>query len=190
MNTVRGVKNLFLSILFCFGYLTLVGPPRAITMKKKLGKNISLELFGKPLWEVLIIELGIRGSMFIMLAVSLELMLGDDVFKEVYGDEILVGLMVCGILHISAYYLGLVLIAPKNKNLGMRIYRLGRNFAYALFMGILSVSCVLFYQYVNQIIIVKNEISTIFVNIFLIFLFIGIIEAILKANKNASTIDI
>jgi hypothetical protein len=36
----------------------------------------------------------------------------------------------------------------------------------------------------------KNEITTIFVNIFLIFLFIGIIEAILKANKNASTIDI
>ena len=90
----------------------------------------------------------------------------------------------------KAYYLGLVLIAPKNKNLGMRIYRLGRNFAYALFMGILSVSCVLFYQYVNQIIIVKNEIYTIFVNIFWIFLFIGIIEAILKANKNASTIDI
>ncbi len=190
MNTVRGVKNLFLSILFCFGYLTLVGPPRAITMKKKLGKNISLELFGKPLWEVLIIELGIRGSMFIMLAVSLELMLGDDVFKEVYGDEILVGLMVCGILHISAYYLGLVIIAPKNKNLGMRFYRLGRNLAYAIFMGILSVVCILFYQYVNQIKIVKGDITIIFENIFFIFVLIGVIEAILKANKKASTIDL
>jgi len=190
MNKIKENKDFFLKILFCLGYLSLVGPPRAIQMKKKFEKKTTGELFGEPILVVLIVELAMRGSMFILLAVSLEFLLGRDVFETVYGDDILVSLMVCGLLHVLAYYIGLVIITPKNNNFGMRFYRLGRNLAYALFMGILSASCVLFYQYVNQIRIVKGDISIIFENIFFIFVLIGIIEAILKANKKASTIDL
>jgi len=190
MNKIKSYKDLFLSILFCLGYLTLVGPPRAIPMKKKLEKKTTGELFGEPIWVVVIVELAMRGSIFILLAVSVELLLGNDMFETVYGDDILVGLMVCGVLHILAYYIGLVIITPKNKNLGMIFYRLGRNIVYSLLMGILSASCVLFYQYVNQIKSTKGDIGIIFENIFFIFLVIGIIESLLKANKKASTIDL
>ena len=190
MNIIKDNKDFFLKLLFCLGYLTLVGPPRAIPMKKKLEKKTTGELFGEPILVVLIVELAIRVSMFIMLAVSMELLLGNDVFEVVYGDEMLVGLMACGMLHVIAYYIGLVIITPKNKNLGMMFYRLGRNVAYSLFMGILSVSCVLFYKYANQIKIIKSDITIIYEDIFFIFVLIGVIEAILKVNKKASTIDL
>jgi hypothetical protein len=190
MNKIKGNKEMFLSILFYLGYFTLVGPPRAISMKKKLEKKATGELFGEPIWVVLIVELAMRGSMFILLAVGLELLLGNDVFETVYGDEILVGLMFCGLLHVLSYYIGLLIIAQNNKNLGIMFYRLGRNLAYAIFVGILSVTCILFYQYVNQIKIIKGDIAIIFENIFFIFVLIGVIEAILKVNKKASTIDL
>ncbi len=190
MDKTKGNTDFFLLLLFCLGYLILVGPPRAIKMKKNSDNNNSWELLGKPVWLVLIVELAIRVSMFIMLAVSIELLVGNEVFEVVYGDEILVGLMACGMLHVLAYYIGLIIITPKNKNFGMIFYRLGRNVAYSFFMGLLSVSCVLFYQYANEIKIIKSEITIIFENIFLVFILIGIIEAIFKANKKASTIDI
>ena len=53
------------------------------------------------------------------MAVSFELLLGNDVFETLYGDEVLVGLMFCGVLHVSAYYIGLVIIYPNNKNKDM-----------------------------------------------------------------------
>jgi len=190
IHIIKGSKDFFLLVLFCLGYLILVGPPRAISMKKKLEQRENSELFGKPIWVVLIAELAMRGSVFIILAVSFELLLGNDVFETLYGDEVLVGLMFCGVLHVSAYYIGLVIIYPNNKNLGIMFYRLGRNLAYAIFVGILSVTCILFYQYANQIKIIKGDIAIIFDNIFFIFVLIGVIEAILKVNKKASTIDL
>jgi len=190
MTKITGNKEFFLLLLFCLGYFTLVGPPRAILMKKRLERSATGELYGEPIWVVLIVELAIRGSMFILLAVGFELLLGNEVFETVYGDEILVGIMVCGIVHVLAYYIGLVIIATKNKNIGMIFYRLGRNVAYSLFMGLLSVSGVLFYQYVNQIKIIKVDIVMILEIIFVIFIIIGVIETILKASKTASTIEL
>ncbi len=190
MNQINQNKKFFLSLLFFLGYLSLVGPPRAISMKKSLEKDPSNELYGQPVWVVVIVELAIRGGIFIVLATGIEFLLGNEVFETVYGDEILIGLMLCGVVHVLAYYFGLIIIAPKSKNIGMTFYRLGRNVAYSLFIGILSVSGFLFYQYVNNIKIVRVDVFMMLENIFILFVLIGIIETILKVSKTASTIDL
>ena len=190
MTKITGNKEFFLLLLFCLGYLTLVGPPRAISMKKKIERKSNSELYGEPLCNVLIVELALRGSIFILMAVGVESLVGNEVFEKLYGDETLVGLMICGLIHIISYYIGLVVIAPRDNKTGMLLYRLGRNGSYSLFMGILSVCFVLFYQYVNQIKIIKTDIVVVLISISIIFLIIGIIESILKVNKIPSTIDL
>mgnify|MGYP005630230359 FL=1 len=173
--------------LFYIGYVTLLGPPRAISMFTSRSEH---ELLNKPLWVTCIAELSFRGCLFIVLGFTMELLLGDVVFVKLHGNDFLIFLLAIGLLHMLSYYIGVGIIAPTNLKLGMFLYRLGRNEAYALVCALVVVLCVLFYQHIHQIklfsgtLVEKCALIT-----FLIFSLIGFFEAIFTKRNVASTLN-
>ena len=182
-------KELLIIAMNCLGYFTLVGPPRAIAMQKNLKKH-EVELFGKPLWVVFIAELSLRGSLFVFFGFVFELIIGDVFFEKLHGNFLLVGLFAGGVLHMLAYYVGVGIVAPNKRRLGMVIYRLGRNVTYAIVLSFCYIVCILFYQYLNQVKLFSGlMIDNGFIIAFLIFSILGVFEAIYARNNIASTLD-
>ena len=175
--------------LFYLGYITFVGPPRAIAIRRNCNR-FEIELFGKPLWIIVIYELSFRGRGFVIFGFLLELLIGDVISEQLHGDIFLVTLLLIGILHMAAYYMGIGIITPKDQVLGMLVYRVGRNIAYALLCALFVAPCILFYQYLHHIKLFSGsllEISTTMT--FSMFSVIGIVEAIYTRKRIASTID-
>lgn len=182
-------KELLIIAIYCLGYFTLVGPPRAITMQEKLEKH-EVELFGKPLWVVFIAELSLRGSLFVLFGFVLELIIGDALFEKLHGNLMLMGLFCGGGLHMFVYYIGIGVVAPKKRRLGMIIYRLGRNISYSIVCTYFYIVGILFYQYLNQVrlfsgLIIENS----FIFVFFIFTVLGFLEAVYVKENVTSMLD-
>jgi|SaaInlStandDraft_6_1057023.scaffolds.fasta_scaffold119404_1 hypothetical protein len=174
--------------LFYLGYITLMGPPRASYMHS-YSTNIGAELYSSPLWVVLMVETAVRGAFFIMLGYLVESIVGVVLFAKFHGDNFLKSLMVLGGIHVLAYFIGIGIIAQRERMLGMFIYRIGRNFSYAFVVALFSELSILTYQYVNDIKLFSGSfVEQGFMFTLEFFIILGSLEAFYRRNRDASTL--
>lgn len=142
----------FWQILYAIGYITLIGPPRAIHIKHSADANDS-ELAGKPLWFVIGVEYLFRAGFFLIIATLTESTLGDTAFERYQFDILFVVLIVAGGLHCLAY---LVCFSnPSSLQRAERIYRFARNVCYSVvpaccFAGIVNAIYLYNPQWIEQ----------------------------------------
>lgn len=183
-------KNLNYSIyhsigqfLYLLGYVSLIGPSRIIEIQNqaRVEKN---ELTDGSLFYILVSETAVRAGLFLLIAGLVEISLGDKLFEMYQLDYLFALLILAGIVHVLAYYVGIVFFAPKYFRAAMIIYRLGRNLAYALLPAILAVGIVLLLQDQEQIELFSGElIKQSFIYSYILFSVIGMLESILKTGK-------
>lgn len=116
--------------LTILGYITLVGPPRAVLIKANATREKG-ELYRLPLFWVIAIEFLIRLGLFIVLGSGTEAALGDSLFERYQIDVLLAALLVAGGLHTAVYTLCFCFLGAHFER-ATKIYRAGRNMAYAI----------------------------------------------------------
>jgi hypothetical protein len=170
------------TILFFVGYISLIGPPRAIELKTYADRNQD-ELAGKPLYIVMLVEFILRGGLILLLAVVIESLLGDQRY-ELYRLDIFLGaLILSGTCHSFFYYLAFDVLR-KERQFSTRVYRLGRNFSYAVIPAFLSAAIVLAWQNYNQKIPFEGGlVEKAFIITWAVFLLAGLIEAMLAKRQ-------
>ncbi|MFK5986732.1 MAG: hypothetical protein QM479_15095 [Pseudomonadota bacterium] len=175
---------------YALGYISLLGPPRSIEIKNQSAKNYS-ELSLSPLAFILVAETAMRASLFLIIGVSLEYFMGDA-FYELYQLDFVLGcFIVMGLIHISFYYLGIILFLPKNYALGMRLYRLGRNITYAILPAFFAAIIALLIQNLDQIEpFTDNFVEYSFAIVFFVFSVLGIVESITQKGTASCLGDI
>lgn len=185
MNKIvnRSITTFISQLLYILGYVCLIGPSRMIEIQNqaRVEKN---ELSGEGLMYILISETAVRSGLFLLTAGLIEIYLGDEVF-EMYRLDYLFGLLiVAGIIHVLAYYVGIILLAPEYFKTAMVVYRLGRNLAYALLPAVFVVGIGLFVQEQEQIELFSGElIKQSFFYSYILFAVIGTLESIIKKGK-------
>ncbi|TNG00659.1 MAG: hypothetical protein EP297_03450 [Gammaproteobacteria bacterium] len=169
------------NILFFVGYISLVGPPRAIELKAYADRKQD-ELAGKPLYIVMLVEFILRGGLILLLAVTIESLLGDQQY-ELYRLDIFLGaLIVSGACHSCAYYLAFGVLRKKRRS--NRVYRFGRNFSYAVIPAFFSAGIVLAWQNFNQKIPFEGGlVEKAFIITWAVFLLAGLIEATIAKRQ-------
>lgn len=170
-------------LLYWLGYISLIGPSRAIEIKNKSAVAKG-ELADFPLFFVLVSETAVRAGLFLIIGRSIELLMSDSLFEMYHLDYFLGILMLAGCVHLIAYYVGLVVISPGNFNYGMKFYRLGRNLAYAVLPAIVTEIAVLLLQCYQQIELFSGtQAQFSFYFVYFLFVLIGVIEAFLMPGK-------
>lgn len=117
-------------LLYVLGYVSLIGPPRAVHIKASAVEKGG-ELADQPLWVVVVAELIVRGGLFIMLGALVESTIGKAFYETYRMDLFLGALILCGLVHTTAYTLCFVLFR-ENIALSQRIYRFVRNMCYSV----------------------------------------------------------
>jgi len=169
------------NILFIIGYISLIGPSRGIELKSHSEKKQD-ELDGQPLSVVILVEFILRGCLILLLAASIESLLGDQRYELYQLDMFLGALIVSGACHSFFYYLAFDVL--KKKKHANRIYRLGRNFSYAVIPAFLSVGIILAWQNLNQKILFEGDlIQKAFIITWALFLLAGLIEAMIAKRQ-------
>jgi hypothetical protein len=169
------------SLLFIIGYLSLVGPPRAAEIKIAADKNKD-ELAGKPFWVVLVVEFIFRSGLFLGLAVMLQSFIGDRNYELYQVDLFLGALIVAGLVHSGFYFLAFR--RYQSASGCERIYRLGRNFAYAMIPGFIAAGLVLLWQDLNMVeLYSQNLVPKVFLATTAVFLLAGLLEGLLARRK-------
>lgn len=126
------MKNL-LQMFYWLCYLAFVAPPRALAIKEKADRNNS-ELSGRSVLSVSTIEITIRIGLILLLATSIESILGDKLYESLLFDKLFLLLLVTGILHSGIYILCFNLVDIKNST--HHIYRIGRNICYTVLVAV------------------------------------------------------
>jgi len=122
-------------ILFVLGYITFVGPPRALEMSQSENRHAG-ELAGKPIWIALLAEAMLRGVTLVLLAVVAETVLGNFWYNWLHIDLMIGVIIMAGSGHMIAYYLFLLYPNSRAQAPRHRAYRLVRNLCYALLPGL------------------------------------------------------
>lgn len=171
------------SLLYWLGYVSLIGPSRGIEIKSNADKTKG-ELSGLPIYWVLLSETAIRSGIFLIIGLSIEVLMSEQFF-ELFRVDYLLGLfMLAGFIHLVAYYVGLVILLPKDFSIGMKVYRLGRNTAYAVLPAVWAAIVALFFQIYEQIELYSgNQVQLSFYLVYLLFIIIGIVEALSMQGK-------
>ncbi|MGB0465971.1 MAG: hypothetical protein ACPGF7_00400 [Pontibacterium sp.] len=173
----------FNQVLFLLGYALLIEPPRAIDLQAEEHRTHG-ELDGKPLIVVLGIELLIRGGILLFIAVLCEEVLGKA-FYDLYRLDLVMGvLLLSGIAHSLFYYIFLGCLRERFGEAAIRLYRVGRNLAYALLPGFMTAIPVLIWQAHNQLVPFSGDLveKTYLVTLALM-VFAGLIEAFIVHRK-------
>ncbi len=169
-------------ILFVIGYVSLIGPSRAVEIKKRADRNLT-ELYGIYYFHILIYETALRLSLFLISVFLVEYFMDDDFFSLFRMDLFFFWLLGAGFMHQAFYYIGVIYL----KKNGMRVYRLGRNLSYAVLPAILSALGVLMIQSYNQIELFSGlmvvEVSGL---VYILFSLLGIIEAFVQKGAAIS----
>lgn len=164
--------------LFLMGYVLLIGPPRAVEISSH-ANAIGDELQGKPIWVVILTEFIFRSGIFLVVAASIESFLGDQLYEQYRLDLFLGSLIFAGLIHTFAYYASYCLIKSSGHSLS-RIYRLGRNFAYATVPAFLAAGLVVIWQDANDIELFSGDyLDQVFLGTWIIFVILGLFEALL-----------
>jgi len=126
------MKNL-LQIFYWLCYLAFIAPPRALAIKDKADRNNS-ELSGHSVLRVSFIEITIRFGLILLIATSIESILGDKLYESLLFDTLFLTLLVTGIIHSGIYLLCFDRLEIKKLN--QNIYRIGRNICYTVLVAI------------------------------------------------------
>lgn len=170
------------TVFFTLGYITLLGPSQAKNFQKQKNTT-SNELSRQPLYIILLVETIIRISLFLILMVSIEELIGDTLFEQLRLDQIALLMGCFGLLHIFSYFVAVIILDVQTR-LACLIYRLGRNITYALLPAIFSIGIALLIQYKQQIPLYSgNMIVEYFSIVFSLGILIGIIHSILMQTK-------
>jgi|GEM_PF-1427332 len=180
LNFIKFPGLLFNLIKFS-GYILLIGPPKALEIQIQANKTEG-ELSGRSLLVVLLSETALRASAFLLVGFSIEQLLGNESYEKYRIDYLFFWLIVAGAMHIVGYYLDKGIFTNTNQRLGILLYRIGRNFAYAIIPTIFAVLCALYYQFSQQLELFSGIlVHIVFFVTYLIFILLGIQEAILSS---------
>ncbi len=169
--------TLALNLLFIIGYVLLVGPPRAVEISAN-AKDSDDELHAKPIWMVILAEFILRSGIFLVIAASIEAVLGDYLYELYHLDLFLGSLILAGIIHTFSYYASYCFMGSKGHSMS-RFYRLGRNFAYAIVPAFVAAGLVLVYQDINDLQYFDyQQVEIIFFITWAFFVFLGLFEAL------------
>jgi len=174
--------QLILKILYVIGYVFLVGPPRAMQMLESANQEGG-ELAGQPLWKVAIVEYIIRGGLFLVAAVLIEETVGDVYFEMYKIDFFFAALIIAGGVHALFYLMafGWQVAGGANRS---RLYRFGRNFAYAVVPAFPAAGLALFWQQFNQQELFSGQlVNQVFLATWGVFILAGLIEALLVSRQ-------
>jgi hypothetical protein len=167
-----------LNTLFLIGYVLLVGPPRAVEISN-YANDAGDELRGKPIWVVILTEFVFRSGIFLIFAASIESLLGDQRYEQYQLDLFLGSLIFAGLIHTFSYYASYCLTYSSGHSLS-RVYRLGRNFAYAILPAFMAAVVVLTWQDINDIELFSGGyIERVFFVTWCSFVILGLFEALL-----------
>lgn len=126
------MQNL-LQIFYWLCYLVFIAPPRALAIKEKADRNNS-ELSGLSVISVTLIEITIRFGLILLLATTIESILGDELYESLLFDRFFLTLLVTGILHSAIYLLCFDRFEIKDST--HHIYRIGRNICYTILVAV------------------------------------------------------
>lgn len=169
---------MFSHTLFIIGYILLAGPPRAIEISINANRYGD-DLQDKPIQSIFLFEFLLRSGVFLVIAASIESLLGDYLFERYQLDLFLMSLILAGGIHTLAYYVAYCLLDPHNRSV-LRVYRLGRNFAYALIPAFVAAGLVLLWQEINYIeLFSKQHVEKAFIATWCLFVLIGLVEALI-----------
>ena len=116
--------------------------------------------------------------MFLVIASSIESFLGDHLYELYRLDLFLGSLIFAGVIHTFSYYASYCFINSPGHSLS-RIYRLGRNFAYAILPAFVAAGLVLIWQDINGIELFSGDlIEKVFFGSWTILVLLGLIEAL------------
>jgi len=175
------VPELIKKTMYLFAYILLIAPPKAKQLQVDTRINNG-ELFGRSLLFILISETALRAGFFLIIGFSVEYLIGNSSYEKYHLDYLFLLLMISGLIHIISFYLNTRILINQDKNIGCLIYRIGRNICYAIMPTLLVVVLTLFYQYFQlQELFSGILVHTIFFVSYLIFILLGIQEAILAS---------
>ncbi len=161
------------------GYVSLLGPPRAIFLHAQ-AKGTGSELDGVPLWLAVAAELIIRGVIYVLTIFLLQEIMGRQDFHRYQMSYFATGLGVAGICHTLIYFLTLGWgVSHWQLSSMQRAYRLGRNLTYSVAPTLATMIGVLWWQDMNHIPLFQGQLFwqiPSFVG--LVFVALGILEAV------------
>ena len=170
--------SLAIKTLYLIGYVLLIGPPRAVEISAQANDSGD-ELQGKPIWVVVLNEFILRSGIFLVLAASVESLLGDQLYELYRLDLFLGSLILAGIIHTFSYFVSYGVLSSPVRAFSL-IYRLGRNFSYAIVPAFIAVGCVLVWQDINAIELFSGDyIEQVFFTTWSIFIVLGLLEALI-----------
>lgn len=164
---------------YIFGYATLyffmVAPPRSFKIKARQLKTQG-ELANLSTSMIMAIELVVRFAIVLVMAASIEGLIGNTLYETNRLDVFFGVLMSIGTIHSIAFYV-IFSSAQKSSTL-ILLYRLIRNSGYALLSGFIPVIPILIVKWVHQRPPFEDGIALqIYSGTALCFLLIGIAEA-------------
>ena len=161
-------------ILYAVGYISLIGPPRALIIFQHANERDG-ELAGKPLWFIVLAEWLVRAGLFLLLATSIESAVGDYNFERMNSDIFLGSLIGAGLVHTLAYYVCF------NGSLSLKraekMYRFFRNFCYALIPAFIIAGAATLVQILHPQMLNSSEVRDIFFASLAFAEVVGIVEA-------------
>lgn len=174
----------FVGLFHAFGYVLLITPPRAIdlTVSQRTQKG---ELAKQPLFVVMMVELLIRIALILLVAVSLESIVGDTVYETYWIDIMFSIIVIMGTCHSLFYFLLLGYLREYiGMKLAMRIYRLMRNLCYAVIPGFLALLPLLLWKWKqNQLPFEDGLVLLVYFLTTLLMIAFGVVEAMLRKRK-------
>lgn len=169
--------------LFLLGYILLVGPPRALDLQVKERKSGG-ELADQPLVLVLVVELMLRSALLLLVAVLAEELMGKFYYDHFKLDLMMAIFIASGLVHAIFYYIFIGLLYPRIGRTALRLYRFGRNMAYAALPGLVTIIPPLIWQTKNQIPPFSGDlIEVIYFGTFAVMALAGTIEALILHRK-------
>lgn len=174
--------------LFLLGYILLVGPPRALDLQSK-ERETGGELADQPLALVLVVELMLRSAFLLLVAVLAEELMGKFYYDHYKLDLMMAILIASGLVHAVFYFIFIGLLYPRSSKTALRLYRFGRNMAYAALPGLVTVIPPLIWQTKNQIPPFSGDlIDVVYFGTFAVMALAGIIEALIL-NRHPLGLD-
>ncbi len=126
------MQNL-LHIFYWLCYLIFIAPPRAMAIREN-ADTIKGELSGRSVLSITVIEMTIRLGLILILATTIESILGDKLYEALLFDKFFFWIVTTGMLHSVIYLLCFNRVEITNST--HHIYRIGRNICYTLLVAV------------------------------------------------------
>ena len=167
---------------YMFGYATLyflmVAPPRVFKIKARQLKTQG-ELANLPTYMIMIIELAVRFAIVLVIAASIEGLIGNTLYEINHIDMFFIAIMAIGSFHSVVFYLIFRLSVHGSHSASLtQLYRFLRNMCYASLSGLIAVIPVLIWKWDHQLPPFDDGLAIqLYSWTSIFFLFVGIVEA-------------